>query len=453
MNSEFNETTKKKPIVAIVGRPNVGKSTLFNRIIDWNKAIVEDIPGVTRDRIYEDTEWNHKKFVVVDTGGLEPLSDDFNHSLIKEQVDLAIEEADLIMFVLDGNDGLIPQDYEIIDYLRKTHKEILYVINKIDHEKHEPNIYDFHKLGITDFFHISALHNKNIYELLDEVTSKLGKYDDTEDLSKDSDKIRIAVVGKQNVGKSTLINQILEEDRLITSPVPGTTRDAVDSYYERDGEKYILIDTAGIRRKSKISFLIERYSVIRAIRTIERADIVLFLVDSQVGPTHHDSRLAQLIKSRNKGSIILLNKWDLAPKEVLEINDIEEITKDKLKVVHYAPVITISAITGKRVNRIFEKIQHINSNYTQKIPTNQLNKFLEQLKALKSPPVYKGKEIKFFYMTQPFNKPPTFILFTNSSKGIPENYKRFIEKQLRLNYDFEGVPIKLIFRDREGKEV
>ena len=453
MDSNEIIKTTKKPIVAIVGRPNVGKSTLFNRIINWKKAIVEDIPGVTRDRIYEDTEWKNKKFTVVDTGGLEPHSDELNHSLIKEQVDIALEESDLILCLFDGNDGLLPQDYEIIDYLRKTNKETIYLINKIDHEKHESKTYEFHKLGIKDFIHISALHNKNIYELLDILISKLNDHEYLDEETDDSDKIKIAVIGKPNVGKSTLINHILSEDRLITSPIPGTTRDAVDSYYEKDDQKYILIDTAGIRRKSKINFLIERYSVIRAIRTIERSDIVLFLVDSQIGPTHHDSRLAQLIKSRHKGSIILLNKWDLAPNEVLEINDIEEITKDKLKVVDYAPVITISAITGKRVNRIFEKIQHVYSNYVKKLPTNELNKFLEQIKLKYSPPVYKGKEIKFFYMTQPFIKPPTFIIFTNSSKGIPENYRRYIERELRRNYDFEGVPIKLIFRDREGKDV
>ncbi len=301
--------------------------------------------------------------------------------------------------------------------------------------------------------HISALHNKNIYELLDNITSKIPTFTEPEDDQEDSDVIRVAVVGKPNVGKSTLINKILSEERLITSPVPGTTRDSIDSYYENNGDKYILIDTAGIRRKSKISFLLERYSVIRAIRTIERADVVLFLIDSEIGPTHHDSRLAQLIKSRNKGSIIILNKWDLAPKEVLELGGIEEITKEKLKVIDYAPVLTISALTGKRVNKIFDKINHVYSNYLKKLPTNELNKFLDKIKLHYSPPVYKGKEIKLFYITQPFNKPPTFIIFTNSSKGIPENYKRYIKNQLRLNYDFEGVPLKIIFRDREGKDV
>ncbi len=448
-----NENVVNKPIVAIVGRPNVGKSTLFNRIIEWRKAIVEDIPGVTRDRIYEDTEWKNHKFVLVDTGGLEPKPDDDHQLLIKEQVEVAIEEADLILFLMDGNDGIMPQDFEIAEYLRRTEKPIINVINKIDHDKHENKTLDFHSLGIEEHFGISALHNRNMYELLEKIVSYFEKQEEDNNEEDDSLYTKIAFVGKPNVGKSTLVNKILGEDRLITSPIPGTTRDSIDTPFINEKGKYILVDTAGIRRKSKISLLLERHSVIRAIRTIERSDVVLLIVDSELGPTHHDSRLASLIKSRNKGSIIILNKWDLAPKEITELDHIEEETKERLKAIDYAPVITISGLTGKRVNRIFEKIETVYKNYTTKIPTSQLNNFLVEMKKDYAPPVYKGKEVKFFYISQPFIKPPTFIIFTNSSKGIPENYKRYIEKKLRDTYGFEGVPIKIRFRDREGQEV
>lgn len=443
----------KKPIVAIVGRPNVGKSTLFNRIIEWRKAIVEDIPGVTRDRIYEDTEWKNNKFVLIDTGGLEPRPEDDHQLLIKDQVEVAVEEADLILFLMDGNDGLMPQDYEIAEYLRRTDKPVINIINKIDHDNHENKTLDFHSLGIEEYFGISALHNRNMYELLEKIVSYFQKQDEVNKEDDDSEYTKIAFVGKPNVGKSTLVNKILGENRLITSPIPGTTRDSIDTIFINEKGKYILVDTAGIRRKSKISFLVERHSVIRAIRTIERSDIVLLIIDSEIGPTHHDSRLAHLIKTRNKGSIIILNKWDLAPIEMTELDHIEEITKERLKAIDYAPVLTISGLTGKRVNRIFDKIESVYKNYTTKIPTSELNKFLEDMKKDYAPPVYKGKEVKFFYISQPFIKPPTFIIFTNSSKGIPENYRRYIEKRLRDTYGFEGVPLKLKFRDREGQEV
>lgn len=457
MLKEKNRPTEKntiaqKPIIAIVGRPNVGKSTLFNRIIEWRKAIVEDIPGVTRDRIYEDTEWKGNQFVIIDTGGLETRPDDTNQSLIKDQVEIAIEEADLIIFLTDANDGPMPQDFEIANYLRKTEKTVINAINKIDHDNHDSRALDFHSLGIEEYIGISALHNRNIYELLELLVSHFKKQENIIE-DDDSDYVKIAFVGKPNVGKSTLVNNILGEQRLITSPIPGTTRDSIDTSYINDRGKYKLIDTAGIRRKSKISFLVERHSVIRAIRTIERSDIVLLIIDSELGPTHHDSRLAQLIKTRNKGSIVLLNKWDLAPKEIAELDHIEEITKERLKAIDYAPVLTISGLTGKRVNRIFDKIDSVYKNYTTKIPTGELNRFLEQVKKAYPNPVYKGKEVKLFYISQPFVKPPTFIIFTNSSKGIPENYRRYVEKRLRDSYGFEGVPIKLKFRDREGQDV
>ena len=444
----------QKPIVAIVGRPNVGKSTLFNRIIGWNKTIVEDIPGVTRDRVYEDTRWKEKDFTLVDTGGLSLGEDDQDYSLIKEQIDVAISEADLVVMLFDGRDGALPQDSEIVRYLRRTEKKVIYAVNKIDHGniKQVLKTYEFYGTGTDDFMAISALHNKNIYELVEQIASCIGTYGQPEE-SEESGETRIAVIGKPNVGKSTLVNRILGEHRLITSPTPGTTRDSVDSVYEKDGKKYVFIDTAGIRRKSRIDAPVEKHSVFRAIRSIERAHIVLLMIDGQEGPTHHDSRLAELVKGRNRALIILLNKWDLAPEDIADPKEVEEIIKEKLPGVNYAPLLTISALTGRKVGKIFDAVGRVEENFRKKISTGKLNRFLEELTKRHPPPVYRRKEIKLFYISQPFTAPPTFTIFTNSAKGIPENYRRFLENQLRQYSDFEGVPLKLLFRDREGKEV
>ena len=445
----------QKPIVAIVGRPNVGKSTLFNRIIGWNKTIVEDIPGVTRDRVYEDTRWKEKEFTLVDTGGLSLGEDDQDYSLIKEQIDAAISEADLVVMLFDGRDGVLPQDSEIVRYLRKTEKKVIYAVNKIDHGniKQVLKTYEFYGTGTDDFMAISALHNKNIYELVEQIASCIETSGQPEEESGESEETRIAVIGKPNVGKSTLVNRILGEQRLITSPTPGTTRDSIDSIYEKDGKKYVFIDTAGIRRKSKIDAPVEKHSVFRAIRSIERAHIVLLMIDGQEGPTHHDSRLAELVKGRNRALVILLNKWDLAPEDIVDPKEVEEITKEKLTGVDYAPVLTVSALTGKKVGKIFDALERVESNFRRKISTGKLNRFLEDLTKRHPPPVYRRKEIKLFYISQPFTAPPTFTIFTNSAKGIPENYRRFLENQLREYADFEGSPLRLLFRDREGKEV
>ncbi|HEX3035169.1 MAG TPA: ribosome biogenesis GTPase Der [Thermodesulfobacteriota bacterium] len=438
---------KRKPIVAIVGRPNVGKSTLFNRIIGWQKAIVEDIPGVTRDRNYGDVEWGGTEFTVVDTGGLDTKSEDLHLTLVKDQVRLAIEEADLIIFLLDAQTGVMPQDVEALEILRKTSKPILYAINKVDHEKHELCSFDFHALGIDNFINISAVHGINVYDLLDTVVehlpaAQIGLEDREENI------INVAVIGKPNVGKSTLINKILGEERLLTSPVPGTTRDTIDTFVERDGKKYVFIDTAGIRRKSKITFSVEKYSVLRAIKAIEKSDIVLFMVDSQEGPTHQDARLGELIKERNRGCVILLNKWDLVPQEIAETPSIDDMVRERLKALDFAPVITISALTGKRVNKIFDYIDIAYGNFTRRIATKPLNNLLESVLKTNPPPSYKGVSIKFYYISQPMTKPPTFVVFTNSVKGIPENYKRFLENRFRSELELEGTPIKFIFRAR-----
>jgi GTP-binding protein len=450
MNRIKENSTRTKPIVAIVGRPNVGKSTLFNRIIGWQKAIVEDIPGVTRDRIYGDAEWEGREFTIVDTGGFEPESEDLYLSLMRSQIEIAIKEADLILFVLDGQTDLMPQDVEVLKLLRRSEKPVLYVVNKIDHEKHELNTVDFHTLGVDNFFTVSAVHGRRIDELLDAILEELPRAKlETDD--KEEGLIKVAVVGKPNVGKSTLVNRILGEERLLTSPIPGTTRDSIDTFIEKNGKKYLFIDTAGIRRRSKITFSVERYSVLRAIRTVERADIVFLMIDAQEGPTHQDARIAELIHDKGKGCIILLNKWDLVPKKIAETTGIEDITRNRLKEIDFAPVISISALTGRRVNKVFDCINLVYENFSRRVSTRQLNKLLDETIIKTPPPLYKGKEIKFYYISQPMTKPPTFVIFTNSVNAIPESYKQFLENRLREEFDLEGTTIKFIFRARRKK--
>lgn len=443
MNEAKLKSMKRNPLVAIIGRPNVGKSTLFNRIIGWRKAIVENIPGVTRDRNYADADWLGREFSVVDTGGLDVESNDLYLALIRNQVQVAIEEADLILFLLDAKTGVASQDMEISKLLRKSTKPVLYVVNKVDHEKHEVRAFDFHTLGIDKFFTVSALDGRKIDELLDAIVEKLPEAKSVEDTE---DTIKVAVIGKPNVGKSTLVNRILGEERLITSPVPGTTRDSIDTLIGKNGRQYLFIDTAGIRRRPKIELSVERYSVMRAIKTIERADIVLFMFDGKEGPTHQDARISELIEDKGKGCIILINKWDLVPKEIAETPDIVDIVRSKLKGADFAPVLSISALTGKRINKIFDHIDSVYENFSRRIPTKTLNKLLDDILRTNPPPIYKGSEIKFYYISQPMTKPPTFVVFTNSIKGIPESYKRFLENTFREEFSLEGTPIRFIFR-------
>ncbi|MEE8136741.1 MAG: ribosome biogenesis GTPase Der [Thermodesulfobacteriota bacterium] len=439
-----------KPLVAVVGRPNVGKSTLFNRFISERKAIVEDIPGVTRDRIYADTQWDGREFSLVDTGGFDPEGDELYPSLIKNQINIAIEEADLILCVLDGKEGVMPHDVDVIDLLRKVKKPVIFAVNKIDHKKHEDSALEFHGLGIEGFIVISALQGRNVNELLDKIIELLPPPRPIEE-EVEEDIIKVAVLGKPNVGKSTLVNRFLGEDRLMTSPVPGTTRDSIDTYITRDEKKYLLIDTAGIRRKSKITFSVERHSVFRAVRAMERADIALLIIDVEEGPTHQDARLARLIADKGRGCIILLNKWDLVPSKVAETPGVDEILKEELMAVDFAPVLIISATTGRGVNKIFDYIDVVYKNFSQKISTKRLNLFLKNIIEKTPPPIYKGKEIKFYYISQPLTEQPTFVIFTNRISGVPENYKRFLENRLREKFDLEGTPIKLVFRSNRNE--
>ncbi len=447
-----NAHSQSKPLVAIRGRPNVGKSTLFNRLIRERKSIVEDVPGVTRDRIYADTEWDGREFSLVDTGGFDPSDEEIYPSLIKNQIQIAIAESDLILFVLDGKEGVMPHDRDVVSLLRKVRKPLIFVVNKIDDQKHVQRALEFHRLGIEEFFDISALQGRRINDLLDRIVELLPEHTDTGEEDSEEDVIKIAVLGKPNVGKSTLVNKFLGEERLITSPVPGTTRDSIDTFITRDGKDYLLIDTAGIRRKSKITFSVERHSVFRAIRSMERADIALLMIDAEEGPTHQDARLAELISDKGRACIVLLNKWDLVPKEAAETPNIEGILKESLLAVGYAPVIIISAVTGRGVEKIFERIDTVYQNFSQRISTKRLNNFLQRVIGKTPPPVYKGKDIKFYYISQPLTKQPTFVIFTNEIKGVPENYRRFLETKLREEFPLEGTPVKILFRSERNKD-
>ena len=438
-----------KPLVAIIGRPNVGKSTLFNRLISERRAIVEDVPGVTRDRIYADTQWDGKEFSLVDTGGFDPEGDELYPSLIKNQIDIALDESDLILCILDGQEGVMPHDLDVIELLRKVKKPVLFAVNKVDHKKHEDRALEFHNLGIKNYIVISAMQGRNVNELLDKIIELLPECEPVEEL--DEDIIKIAVLGKPNVGKSTLINKFIGEDRLITSPVAGTTRDTIDSYITREDKKYLLIDTAGIRRKSRITFSVERHSVFRAVRAMERADIALLMIDAEEGPTHQDARLARLIADKGRGCIILLNKWDLVPTEIAQTTGIDDLLKGELMAVDYSPVLIISAITGRGINKIFDEIDKVYANFSQRISTKRLNTFLKKIVEKTPPPIFKGKEIKFYYISQPLTQQPTFVVFTNRIKGVPENYKRFLENRFREEFDLEGTPMKLVFRSERDE--
>ena len=438
--------TNNKPLVAIVGRPNVGKSTLFNRIVGIQKAIVHDIPGVTRDRLYADADWDGREFQVVDTGGLDPDTKDYFLALVKDQIDIALAEADLILVVLDGKAGLMPQDKEVLDLLRKTNKPVLYAINKIDSAKHEIALYEFSQLGIEDVIMISASHGRNLDELLDKILEIIPEKKVTFEEEKH---IRVSILGRPNVGKSTLLNKLSGKERMITSPVPGTTRDSIDCIIKHYKKDYLFIDTAGIRRKSKIDQRLEQISVSKAISTIERSDVVLLMIDGQQGPTHQDCRIADLIKLNGKGCIILLNKWDLVPQELVQTAGVQDTVLENLKGIDFAPVLIISALNGKNVSKIFSIIEEVYKNLNTKINTNKLNNYLQELMVKTPPPLSKGKETKIYYISQTNISPPTFVMFTNRTKGFPDHYKSFLENRFREKYDLEGVPIRFIFRSRK----
>jgi GTP-binding protein len=443
----FGGDILRKPIVAIVGRPNVGKSTLFNHITGKRISIVEDTPGVTRDRIYAEGEWRNRKFILIDTGGIEPFSVDEIKQQMRRQAEIAIETADVIVFMVDAKEGLTASDHEVANILRKANKPVIMAINKVDNVGDPPpEVYEFYNLAIGDLLAISSIHGLGIGDLLDEIFRHFPE-EGAEDA--DEDVVKVSVIGKPNVGKSSLINRILGEERLIVTNIPGTTRDAIDTYVEKGEKKFIFIDTAGIRRKSKIEENIERYSTIRSWTAIERSDVCLIVIDALEGVTEQDTKIAGYAHEQGKGSIIVVNKWDAIEKETGTLEEYEKEVLDKLSFMTYAPVIFISALTGKRVEKLYDMINYVAEQSSLRIATGVLNNVLNEAIAMVQPPSDKGKRLKIYYITQVSVKPPTFVLFINDEKLMHYSYTRYIENQLRRAFGFKGTPIVIIPRERK----
>jgi len=437
-----------KPIVAIVGRPNVGKSTLFNRIAGGKKAIVWDEPGVTRDRNYSDVEWEESAFTLIDTGGFEPASKDRIFVQMREQCQLAMDEADVILFMMDGKEGLTPSDREIVDILRKLNKPVFYIVNKIDGPKHEEKALDFYGLGIEQIYSISAEHGYGANELMEEVTKALPN---AAEEKSDEEVTKVAVIGRPNVGKSSLINRLLGYKRVLVDEIPGTTRDSIDTFFERDGKRYALIDTAGIRRKSRISLRLEKYSIVEALRTIDRSDVALLLLDSREGVTDQDARIGGFIHEKGKGCILIVNKWDLVEKDSQTIVRYEEEVRANLKYLSYAPVLFISALTGQRVGKVLDVVDDVSAQTRKRIPTAQLNRYFGKWVEEFPPPLYRNRIVKMNYITQVSVSPPTFVIYTNIQGGVHFSYERYLMNKMRKAFGFEGVSVRLLFRKKGRK--
>ena len=439
----------KKPTFAIVGRPNVGKSTLFNKLIGERISIVEDTPGVTRDRIYAEGEWLTKKFVLIDTGGIEPQNDDIILEQMRRQAEIAIDMSDAIIFMVDVKAGLTSSDKDVAAMLTKSGKPVVLVCNKVDNIGDVPmEFYEFYNLGLDDPIAVSSTHGLGTGDLLDKLFSFVDFEDGEED---DDDAIKVAVIGKPNVGKSSLINKILGENRVIVSNIAGTTRDAIDTPYERDGKKYVFIDTAGMRKRGKIDEAIERYSVVRSLAAIDRCDVVLILIDAQEGVTEQDTKIAGYAHNQGKASIVVVNKWDLVEKETNTMENYRKDVRNGLAYMTYAPIAFVSALTGSRLSKIFELIEYVSQQHAMRISTGVLNDILNEAITKVQPPSDKGKRLKIMYITQASTKPPTFILFVNDKELAHFSYIRYIENQIRETFGLEGTPIRFIIRER-GKE-
>lgn len=439
-----------KPIVAIVGRPNVGKSTLFNQIGKKRVSIVDDMPGVTRDRIYLDAEWLNHEFTMIDTGGIE--FDESNHILksMRQQAQIAMEEADVILFLVDGRTGLTNSDEEVAKILRGTKKPVILGVNKIDSPQLAMNAYEFYNLGLGDPIALSASNSMNLGDLLDAIVAA---FPEERPEDKEEDEISIAVIGRPNVGKSSLVNQLLGEERVIVSDVAGTTRDAIDTHFVQDGMKFMLIDTAGMRRRGKIDEPVERYSVMRSLRAVDRADVVLLLINAFEGITEQDKKIAGYAHESGKGVIIVVNKWDIYPdkddKSTLRFTD--EL-REEIGFLQYAPVLYTSALTGQRVSRVTELVKYVAEQQSMRIKTSVLNELIRDAVSINPPPMHRGRRLKILFMTQADVKPPKFIIFVNDPELMHFSYLRFIENRLREMYGFEGTPLRLIVRAREEEE-
>lgn len=436
-----------KPIVAIVGRPNVGKSTLFNVIAGDSIAIVKDTPGVTRDRIYADCSWLNYNFTLIDTGGIEPDSSDVILSQMRDQAQIAIDTADAIIFLVDVRQGLTDADGKVADMLRRSQKPVVLCVNKVDSfKKMEADVYEFYNLGIGDPIPVSASNHQGVGDLLEAVSNHFKK-DGSE--SDDDDRPRIAIVGRPNVGKSSIVNRLVGEKRVIVSDIAGTTRDAIDTPLKRNGREYILIDTAGLRRKSKIHEDLERYSIIRTVTAVERADVVVMVIDAAEGVAEQDAKIAGIAHERGKGVIIAVNKWDAVEKDDKTIYKMTEKIKQTLAYMPYAEFVFISAKTGQRLDKLFELIDMIIENQSMRIATGVLNEILAEAVAMQQPPSDKGRRLKIFYMTQISVKPPTFVVFVNDKKLMHYSYTRYIENQIRNAFGFRGTPLRFIIRERK----
>ncbi len=437
-----------KPVVAVVGRPNVGKSTFFNKVIGRRIAIVEDTPGVTRDRIYAETEWNGIEFAIIDTGGIEPDSEDIILSQMRQQAEIAMDTADVILFLVDGRDGLTSADREVANMLRRRGREVILVVNKIDTHKLPDDFYDFYELGLGDPIPISAANMLNFGDLLDEIVDAFPK----EQYEEEEDVIKIAVIGKPNVGKSSLINELVGENRVIVSPIAGTTRDSIDTPFEKDGEKYMLIDTAGIRRKSKVTEDIERYSVIRAVAAIERSDVALLMIDASEGITEQDKKIAGVAHEAGKGIVVVVNKWDLVEKQTNTMRDFRREIEGEFPFMTYAPSIFISVKDHQRIDNVINMARYVAETRAMRVPTGQLNALLQDAMMMKQPPSDKGKRLRIYYATQVGIKPPLFSFKINSRPLMHFSYARYLENKIREGFGFEGTSIKFVFREKGEKE-
>ena len=438
-----------RPIVAIVGRPNVGKSTLFNALAGEKISIVKDTPGVTRDRIYADVSWLNYNFTMVDTGGIEPDTGDLILSHMREQAEIAIATADVILFLVDVRQGLVDADHKVADMLRRSKKPIVLAVNKVDNfDKFMMDVYEFYNLGLGDPIPISGSSKLGLGEMLDAVTSYFPKQEEVEE---EDDRPRIAVVGKPNAGKSSFINKILGENRVIVSDIAGTTRDAIDTEVVRNGKEYIFVDTAGLRRKNKIKEELERYSIIRTVSAVEKADVVILMIDATEGVTEQDAKIAGVAHERGKGMIIAVNKWDLVEKDDKTIYKFTNEVREKLSFMPYAELVFISAKTGQRVHKVFETIDAVIENCSLRVATGVLNEILTEAMAMKQPPSDKGKKLRIYYMTQVSVKPPTFVMFINDKELMHFSYTRYIENQIRNTFGFRGTPVRFIARERKEK--